>query len=231
MSQTSLNKTANPTSPWQIYLVVVGVGVTCGTLILAVHEATRQRITDNRAAYRDQAAITVLPGAIRVTSFRWDDTGQGVSGHWVADGDRQSAETILAGYDPAGALVGVAIEAAGRGYQDTIRLIYGYSPTQQVILGFRILESRETPGLGDRVETDSAFVDQFRGLPVQAIDRGNEEPRVELGGADQQRAWQVDGISGATVTSRAVARTIAESVARWFPRIEADLSTLREAHL
>ena len=45
------------------------------------------------------------------------------------------------------------------GYQDVIRiLLYGYSPEHQAIVGMRVLESRETPGLGDKIEKDPAFL-------------------------------------------------------------------------
>ena len=62
------------------------------------------------------------------------------------------ANLVFAGYDDNDQLVGLAIEAQAMGYQDVIRLIYGYSFEAQAIIGIRVLESRETPGLGDRIE-------------------------------------------------------------------------------
>ena len=48
---------------------------------------------------------------------------------------------VYAGYDARNRLVGVALEAAGQGFQDTIRFIYGYSPEKQAVVGFVVLES------------------------------------------------------------------------------------------
>lgn len=204
---------------WRIYAVVVGVGVACGTLILLVRDSTSRRIADNRLAFRDRAALAVLPGAEQIAALVAGPDGR----LRPADAAPSDGE-ILAGYDAEGTLVGVAIEATGRGYQDTIRLIYGYSPSRRAILGFRILESRETPGLGDRVETDDAFRDQFDGLPVRASDDGGglrQEIRF-AGSGPAREPHQIAGISGATVTSRAVTEAIADSAGRWVPRIDAD---------
>ena len=220
---------AGLTNAWRIYAVVVGVGVTCGSLILVVHEATSRRITDNRDAYRIRAASDVLPGAEAISELRLDPAAQR-----QRDDDPHAVDSVLAGYDAMGTLVGVAIETTGRGYQDTIRLIYGYSPRERAILGFRILESRETPGLGDRVETDPNFVDQFRGLTVHpSADGDGLEHPIELVAAGRKREpgesrepGQIDGVTGATVTSRAVTEAIDTSIRRWLPRIESSLSEL-----
>lgn len=209
---------------FRIYAVVVGVGVICGSLILAVHESTRRRIAENRDTYRSRAASAVLPGAETISELRLDPPAR----------PPQAGGSVLAGYDATGALVGVAIETTGRGYQDTIRLIYGYSPRDQTISGFRILESRETPGLGDRVETDPAFGEQFRGLTIHpSADGSGLEHPIELVAAGRSREpgesrepGQIDGVTGATVTSRAVTEAIDTSIRRWLPRIESDLSEL-----
>lgn len=224
MSAPRTEPTAFP-STWRIYAVVVGVGVTCGSLILVVHEATSRRIEDHRDAYRTRAALDVLPGAEAVSEWRPEAERR-------RDDASGAVDSVLAGYDAEGTLVGVAIEATGRGYQDTIRLIYGYSPRERAILGFRILESRETPGLGDRVETDPAFVEQFRGLPVHpATDGSGLEHPIALVTAGRKRdpgesrkPGQIDGVTGATVTSRAVTEAIDTSIRRWLPRIESSLS-------
>jgi electron transport complex protein RnfG len=33
-------------------------------------------------------------------------------------------------------------------------LLFGYDPEQQKIVGFYVLESKETPGIGDKIEKD-----------------------------------------------------------------------------
>ena len=66
----------------------------------------------------------------------------------------------------------------GMGYQDFIRLLYGYSFDAEAIVGVRILESRETPGLGDRIETDPEFVNNFLGLDV-SLNAAGDRPALQ----------------------------------------------------
>ena len=127
-------------------------------------------------------------------------------------------------------LVGLAFEVRVTGYQDALRLLYGYSPEAEAIIGLRVLESRETPGLGDRIETDTRFLANFERLDVSLSDDLSRVARpieaVKRGA--KQEAWQVEGISGATISSAAVARGLRESTVHWIPRIHGHLDDFRE---
>ena len=75
----------------------------------------------------------------------------------------------------------------------------------------QILESRETPGLGDRIYKDRDFVGAFRDLAI--------EPEIELVKDGASAPNQVDGITGATISSLAVVRIINQSNVEWLPRL------------
>ena len=110
-----------------------------------------------------------------------------------------------AGFDRQGELVGLAIETRGLGYQDSIGLIYGYSFDKQAIIGIRVLESRETPGLGDRIESSkSDWVRQFDGRSLQ--DPQGDDWKIRRDGG------QFDQLTGASVTPRAVVKAIRETL-------------------
>ena len=83
---------------------------------------------------------------------------------------------------PAGAVAAAAVPAAGPGFQDTIALLYGYQPAEQRVVGMEVLESRETPGLGDKIFKDAEFVAEF-----DAPDADREE-RLEVLETDAERA-------------------------------------------
>ena len=52
------------------------------------------------------------------------------------------------------------------GYNGDIRLLTGVS-VEQTLLGVRVITHKETPGLGDKIETrKSNWIKQFTGLPV-----------------------------------------------------------------
>ena len=46
--------------------------------------------------------------------------------------------------------------------------MYSYSPEKQAITGFKVVDMRETPGLGDRIRGDPDFLKQLSGLDAHA---------------------------------------------------------------
>jgi electron transport complex protein RnfG len=212
----------NHTETFKIYGVVLVVGIVCSLAIVSVYEATRPIIQRKQASLRRNAIFYVLPAAKSVKTFQYDSS----IGHFLPiqhpiddDLDRQ----VSAAFDEHNRLIGVGIETNGMGYQDRIRLLYGYSPDDQAIIGVRILESRETPGLGDRIETDEKFLRNFHRLGValnsDATRIANPIEFVSRGAKTGD--WQIDGITGATISSRAIAEMLGESTAFWIPRIHA----------
>jgi len=191
---------AGPLPAWQMYRAMVGIGVLCALLIVAVFLSTAPVIERNLAAALERAVLDVVPGA---TAFRRYDLEQ----------------PVYAAFDRDGELAGIALETEGMGYQDTVRILYGYDPARQAVIGMRVLQSRETPGLGDRAESDPGFLANFTALDVSLAAGGDGLAHpVELVKPGQKTApWQIDGISGATITSSAIARMLASSTARWVP--------------
>ena len=186
-------------------------------MIVGVYEATRLVIHRNRIEFRQKAIFDVLPDAHSTAAFRWNESGR----FDPASPDEVDGHLIFAGYDESHNLVGLAIEAQGMGYQDVVRVLYGYSFDSQAIVGLRVLQSRETPGLGDRIETEEQFLRNFDNLDLRLRPDGTElAHRIEFVKLGEKTApWQIDGISGATITSRATADMLRESSARWVPLV------------
>jgi electron transport complex protein RnfG len=192
------------------------------------YEWTRPIIASNRMSQRRQAVLDLIPQASDVATFALDES----AGRIVAVSDTNEQEQVLfAGFDSSGRLVGVAIMAQGMGYQDAIRLLYAYAPDTQTLTGIQVLESRETPGLGDRIESDPEFLRNFQNLDVRVRADGtalqNEIAYVKHG--EKTQPWQVDGITGATVSSRAVAEILRRSTGHWVPRVHRLRDSLRRA--
>jgi len=177
---------------------LAAAGLLSGLAIVLVYELTLPIIEANNARALERAVFQVLPGS---TAMQGLVIGDGSAAH--AAGESEPAD-VYAGYDDSGAFVGYAIPAEGAGFQDTIRLLYGYDPRGQQIVGMEVLESRETPGLGDKIYKDEDFVGDFSALAV-----GPGVVCVKSGEADE--AHEVDAITGATISSKAVVRIIAEA--------------------
>jgi electron transport complex protein RnfG len=116
----------------------------------------------------------------------------------------------LAG-QPVAALIEVL---APRGYGGAIRLQVAVTPDGKVI-GVRVLEHRETPGVGDRVEADrSDWLEQFMGRTLGNPPDSRWALRRDGGDYDQ--------LSGATVTSRAVTVAVRDALA-WYTQNRAQV--------
>jgi len=108
--------------------------------------------------------------------------------------------------------VGYAIASGAPGFQDIIGLIFGYDRAEGHTIGMKVLASKETPGLGDKIEKDQAFVTQFDGSSVPLL---GVNPRTRTG-----EAHEIDMITGATISSRTVIRIINEAIERLDPLLE-----------
>jgi electron transport complex protein RnfG len=204
---------------WPMYRAVVGLGFLCGFIIVGVYEGTKPIIQRNRIEMREQAIKDVLPGAVTTQAFMLNEQEQFVT----VPSAQENGGLLFAGYDESDQLVGLAIEAQGMGYQDVVRLLYGYSFESETILGIRVLESRETPGLGDRIESDPVFLKNFGTLDVRLTSDGSSvaNPIEFVKPGEKTDDWQIDGISGATITSRATATLLRESSTSWLPKVNA----------
>jgi electron transport complex protein RnfG len=210
---------------WPMYRSLVGVGLMCGLLIVSVFLWTRPVIERNRAEALRRAIFRVLPEARSSATFLLtaEDRFERL------DGAAPGAPRVHAGYDAEGRLVGLALEAEGMGYQDVIHVLYGYSFDEDAIIGIRVLESRETPGLGDKIETDAAFLENFVRLDVSLTEDMLEilHPIEFAKHGTKQHPWQVDGITGATISSKAIASILNHSASWWTPRIRRRLDDFR----
>ncbi len=215
-----------PTPVLPMYRALVGVGVLCGLLIVTVFLVTLPIIQANEAAYLEQAVFRVLPGAASKRSFFLAEEGT----FRPAEPGDAPGRTVHAGYDAAGSLVGVAIPGQGMGYADTIRVLYGYAPDREVIVGLQVLASKETPGLGDRIEKDPAFLENFVALDVRLAADGQSvaNPVVPVKHGEKTEPWQIDSITGATISSKAIAKILREGSQAWAPLIQAQLPLFQQ---
>lgn len=201
---------------WRMLRTLGGVSLLSGMLIVFAYETTLPRILANRRRAIEEAVFRVLPGATSCAVYLVEGDALRLSEDTTGPGAK-----LYAGYDGDGRLVGVAIEAAGQGYQDVIRVLYGFSPERQAATGFTVLESKETPRLGDKIFFDPNFLSNFDGLDLQLNEDGamlrNDVVAVKHGA--KKNPWEIDGISGATVSSRAVGRIVNDSAKQLAPII------------
>lgn len=182
------------TSSGRLVATLAVAGAVAGLVLVLVHQWTQPRILEHQARVLQEAVLEVL-GAPETTRTYFM-----VDGAFTAEpgpaADTASADRLYVGFDEHGAPLGVALAAAEPGFQDVIRLIFGYDPDGETVLGMKVLESKETPGLGDKIEKDSSFVAEFRGVASPLV---GVKPGAGTGADDE-----IDMITGATISSRAI---------------------------
>ena len=199
---TSASKDQAPSSLRLVFTLAVA-GLLSGIAIIGIYESTLSTITANKARELREAVFKVLPGVTQMQALVHRDDALVV----VPEPDKDEP-VVYGGYDDEEQFIGYAVPAAGPGFQDTIAILYGYKPAEQLVVGMEVLESRETPGLGDKIYKDMDFVGEFKALSIEqeivAVKKGTKT-------ADNQ----VDAITGATISAKAVVRIINEAHASW----------------
>ena len=111
-----------------------------------------------------------------------------------------------------GKVIGAALRTSRASYAGSIKILVGVS-TDSKICGVRILENKDTPGLGANAGSNTYYVDRAKGIHFfqQFTGKSTNEPFV----AKQD----VIPITAATITSRAVAASVkaaGEAASAWF---------------
>jgi electron transport complex protein RnfG len=212
------------TSGTKMIVTMGAIGLVCGVLIVGAYQVTLPAITKNKAKLLEEAILAVIPAATSQRTFA--ESGGALS---PADDASAPGARYYAGYNDANELVGVAVETSGMGFADVVRVIYGYSPEKRAIVGLKVLESHETPGLGTKIETEARFRANFDSLLVAPSADGAtvENPIALAKRGEKEHAWQVEAITGATISSRALADMLRASTETTVPVITRNLDVLK----
>ena len=196
-------------SSWKLLATLALAGAAAGLLVVEVYRATLPTIERYEAAKVDGAVREVLRAPAR-----WDTLYllNGALSKSPGAGDRKSLPRAYVGYDAGGRRMGAAVTAQEPGFQEEVLLMIGFEPSSGTLIGFKVLDEKETPGLGDKIERDTAFGAQFAGrvAPLKGVKARNAGD-----------ASQVQTITGATISSRAVIRIINHAIERWQPLLVA----------
>jgi electron transport complex protein RnfG len=181
-------------------LTLAAIAAICATLVAATHRLTTERIAANEQAWLEQSLLPALgnvdyDGSITESRFTVEPP------HGLPGNDPAIIYRAYSAGAPVAALF--AVTATG-GYAGPIRILVGVE-VGGAVTGVRILEHRETPGLGDGIEASrSGWVQQFDGRSLGNPPAGAWQLRVDGGDFDQ--------LTGASVTPRAVIKAIRETL-------------------
>lgn len=170
--------------------------VTAG-LIALTQTGTKERIQQAIDRSQSKALFAVLPQSLQA------DNLLGSAFDLPADTSSLGLGESARGYRvmQEGKVAAIILPWLSReGYTGPIQGIVGLTPDGQ-ILGVRITQHKETPGLGDKIERrKSDWVDGFVGRSLNNPEQNQWKVRKDGGDFDQ--------MTGATVTPRAVVKAV-----------------------
>lgn len=172
-----------------LLISLTAISAVCAGVLAYIDAVTRGHIEKARAENALKAARDVMPpGVVDVEACSWADDAKHDATAFVGRG----GDGMVAGYAQVG--------RDGGGYGGEIALMVGFEADRRTLVCYRKLEASETPGLGMKLVSPE-FADQFRGKDGTAL-------KVVKDGGD------IEAITAATITSRAVCRAIADAAAR-----------------
>lgn len=181
-----------------------------GLLLAGIFTSWQPRIDANRLAKLQRGIRSILTDADSIQV----DTLQ------VQTGGLTEPAVIYAGFSATGQRVGYVFKAAGTGFQDKIELLVGVDSTLERYRGIAVLFAAETPGFGDAITDSAIFKGQFIGAPL-------DPPLIvkKVGDRSKTDDHEIISITGATITSDAVAGLINRRVAQLRARLVEKMGT------
>lgn len=177
-------------------VVLSVIAMVSAAVLSLVYGKTSVIIEENAARALESSVLEVLPGTATVNMIRRSPDERGVDDPQEMREKGQETTIIYQGVDEQGQIVGYAFVGEGNGYGGVVRVLVGVDEATDQVLNVKILNHAETPGLGSRIE-EEGFRSQFAGKTVDDPITVNQDIQI---------------ISGATISSRAVADAVREGL-------------------
>lgn len=187
-------------SSWTSGLILASLAAVCTALVSITHSGTAPRIAANEQAFLEQSLQPVLQG-IEYDGKLAESTITLSPPHDLPGNDDVPVYRVYAGGSPIAALF---VVRAMDGFSGPIRLLIGVD-AGGTLTGVRVLEHRETPGLGDLIEADkSDWITQFTGRSLTSP--------ISARWAIKRDGGEFDQLTGASITPRSVIKAIRETL-------------------
>lgn len=182
------------------------IAATMGAALGLVHQATAEPIAQAQAKAKQEALSDVLPGLGDCQISGPEDV--------VVHGDTRPVAVYTASEN--GTVMGRAVESwTMDGYSGEIRIMVGFDAKGSII-GFSVLQSAETPGLGAkagdwfRSEIGHRSIIGTKGELALSKDMPDSNKDANTGASvhASSSATPIDGITAATITSRAFIQAV-----------------------
>jgi Na+-transporting NADH:ubiquinone oxidoreductase subunit C len=205
-----------------IIVFMVVLAAVFGGAVAGIYLASESVLARNKELRLQRAYLEVF--GIIEDHIDLDEVGPLVErrielGDTVVDPETSEEFQVIKGYadDAHEELIGVAFRFRGMGFWSPIEGLLALSPDRSETLGLVILEQKETPGLGGRIE-EPIFTKLFEqgvkvSLPADAAEKIIEISSTKPDAQSPMAPRHVLAITGATQTSMAMDRILNKGLA------------------
>ncbi len=181
-------------------LILTAFTLVLGFVLGGVHEITKDRILASELATEEAAYRAVFAEASAFEDL--EKAMEEINLFLEQNGYKDSIKSIKAAKDASGETLGYVVNVvANDGSQSSITFSVGIE-SDGTVNGYCITDISETPGLGSKAEEEE-FAAQFREKDVESF---------EVVKSDADDAEEIEAITGATITSRAMANGVNAAV-------------------
>ncbi len=166
----------------RVGVMLFAITAVAAAILAAVNNITAPVIAENDRIAEEKALIAVLPDAVGFEKVEFEPEEDSIVTGIFSGGD-----------------AGAVVKVSPNGYGGEISMVVGVDNEYRVT-GIEIISQGETAGLGSNCTKDE-FKEQFKGK--------TENIEVVKNGAKDN---QVDAISSATITTRAVTKGVNEAI-------------------
>lgn len=175
-------------------LVLTLVCLISGGFLTGVAKLTKERIALNIQAEIEEAIKEVVDGA-EVDQMVYEEEDFVIYRELEDDGD----------------LAGFAVQATGVGFQDKITLMFGLDASLEEITGLTIIDQKETPGLGAKIEDWETFLQFWEYRDATTLLTLRKPPASTI---DELLPTEINTITAATISSKKVLEIVNLSLER-----------------
>lgn len=178
----------------RMILVLTLVGLISGGFLAAVATLTKEKIALNVQAEIEEAIKEVVDDAA-VNQVVYEEEELLIYRELGEDGE----------------LVGFAVQATGVGFQDKITLMFGLDASLKKITGLTIIDQKETPGLGAKIEDWEAFLQFWENRDAAGQLALRKPPASTI---NELLPTEINTITAATISSKKVLEIVNLSLER-----------------
>lgn len=195
----------------RMVIVLTAVGLLSGSFLATVGMLTKEQIAQNIQQEIEEAIVHVLPGSVSSEKL-YEEKGLIVYG----------------GKDEQGRLVGLGILASGVGFQDKIDLVLGTNTSLTRTKRLKIIQQKETPGLGAKIEDEETFLIFWEDKDCSetlSLRKPAAQTQQELA------STEINTITGATISSESVLKIVNSALERVRQLIKEEAFQIGEPHV